>query len=211
MLIFNYGEWAFWETYDPDGIINDYTQPTWGNQKVTFDGPNKLILVNYGETELDFRIDVFSNWKEWLLINNQINTKYPQALSEVGGDPLPGESRFLGITYFLENGWKMKTWDGDHRLTVTGNVFQRDGSTVFIPPDNNFNTEITLNVSNLVDLIQTGVLAGYDTVTQMDELHTLAALKNASPKVVSSSGITAGDITQTLSGDDPVTVTRTDT
>ena len=39
MLSLYFGNWTFWEDYNAaNGIF--------GNQKVTFDGPNKLILIN---------------------------------------------------------------------------------------------------------------------------------------------------------------------
>ena len=43
MISSYYGFWDYWNLY----------------HKVTFDGINKLILINDGETELDFQIDVY--------------------------------------------------------------------------------------------------------------------------------------------------------
>lgn len=144
MLALNFGDWVFWEEYDPPRYL--------GSQKVTFDGPNKLILVNHGELELDYRVDVYSAWKEWLKDPNHINTKYAFALSVTGGDPLPGD-RKLGTTYFLENGWKMRTWEGDHELTVNGNFFTRDGSSAFVSTLMPWTITVNLNTSTLVETI----------------------------------------------------------
>jgi hypothetical protein len=33
---------------------------------VTFDGPNRLIIVNDGETELEAERDIYSAWKRWM-------------------------------------------------------------------------------------------------------------------------------------------------
>ena len=52
----HYGFYDFWE-YDPE-------RGFYGNQSVTFDGPNKLIKVNQGITFLDVDVDIYSNWKE---------------------------------------------------------------------------------------------------------------------------------------------------
>ena len=80
MLALNFGNWTFWELY---------ALPTYfGNQKVTFDGPNKLILINSGETDINFQIDVYSNWKEWLIEPTHNNAQFEQALAVVGGDPM---------------------------------------------------------------------------------------------------------------------------
>jgi hypothetical protein len=145
-LTFNYNNWQFWTVYDPaNGLF--------GNQKVTFDGPNKIIIVNEGVTEVDFRADVYSAWKEWKLINEVDNLKYLEAISVVGGDPLPG-NRLLGASYFLENGWRMRTWEGDHELTVTGNVFTREGDSLFVSTLNPWTITINLNTSTIVEIIQ---------------------------------------------------------
>jgi len=151
---FNYGNWQFWSVYD---TANDL----YGNHKVTFDGPNKIIIVNEGVTELDFREDVYSNWKEWLKDPNQQNPEYPPAISAIGGDPLPGD-RALGTTYFLENGWRMRTWEGDHELTVTGNFFTREGDSAFVSTLNPWTITINLNTSTLVETIfgETNITAG---------------------------------------------------
>lgn len=96
--------------------------------------------------------DVYSAWKEWIKNPNHINALYPSAMSVVGGDPLPG-SRALGTTFFLENGWKMRTWEGDHELTVTGNFFTRDGSSAFIPTIQPWTITVNLNTSTLVETV----------------------------------------------------------
>jgi len=152
--LFNYNNWQFWGVYDPaNGLF--------GNQKVTFDGPNKLILVNQGVTEIDFKIDVYSAWKEWILDPTQVNAKWKEAVSAVGGDPLPG-NRLLGTSYFLENDWRMRTWEGDHELTVTGNVFTREGDSLFVPTLNPWTITINLNTSTIVETIlpETSLTAG---------------------------------------------------
>jgi len=144
MLAFYYGDWVFWEAYNPPNSL--------GPQKVTFDGVNKLILVNYGVTELDFREDVYSAWKEWQKDPNHINTKFEPAIAVIGGDPLPG-NRALGTTYFLDNSWRMRTWEGSHELTVTGNFFTRDGVPPFVNTLRPWTITINLNTSSLVEAL----------------------------------------------------------
>jgi hypothetical protein len=128
--------------------------------KVTFDGPNKLILINEGVTEIDVQVDLYSDWKEWAdneNPDNLINAAYLPAMRSVGGDPLPG-SRFLGATFFLINGWRIKPYSGSYRLTVTGNLYTEEGDSPYINADgllNNIRIEST--VSNLIDTVDTGV------------------------------------------------------
>lgn len=143
MLIFNYAEWTFWETYNPPTFV--------GGQKVTFDGPNKLILVNFGEIALDVTDDIYSNWKEWMLQRD--NSKFLQALSPTGGDPIDAV-RSLGRTFFLENGWRVRSWSGNHTLNVTGNLFTREpGQSPYVAALGGFNVGIINERSNLTELI----------------------------------------------------------
>jgi len=205
MLSLYFGNWTFWEDYDA-------TNGIFGNQKVTFDGPNKLILINDGETEIDFRTDVYSNWKEWLLVNEYVNAEFLQAISVVGGDPLPG-SRILGSTFFLENGWRIRSWEGDHILTITGNVFTREGEDPVLPPLGQHKVTVNFNTSTLVEGgRQVGAEIGIDTVVQMDEVWKIHGLDNQNPLNVTPTSRSADYIEQTISEDDgDVTVTRTDT
>ena len=154
-LHLNYGNWQFWGDYSPPNYL--------GEQKVTFDGPNKIIIVNEGVTALDFREDVYSAWKEWIKDPTQINSKWEPAISAVGGDPLPGD-RQLGTTYFLDNGWRMRTWEGDHELTVTGNFFTREGVPAFVPTLNPWTITINLNTATLVETILPTIAIDQGTV-----------------------------------------------
>ncbi len=115
----------------------------------TFDGPNKLIILSNGTTTVDVK-DMYSRWKEWCATSD--NSKFLPAFSALGGDPLPG-SRYLGTTYFVENGWKIRPYEGNHTLVVSGNMYSRDGSDPFVNTLGNFNVRIMLSVSNLVDTV----------------------------------------------------------
>lgn len=120
--------------------------------KVTFDGPNRLIIINPGVTDLDFRTDIYTEWKQWVRVYDHM--KYAHAITVVGGDPItPTVS--LGATFFLANGWKIRTWEGDHRLTLAGNVYSDDGSNQFVSTIGNWNITINLKVSNLIDQVST--------------------------------------------------------
>ena len=124
---------------------------------VTFDGPNKLILVNEGVTELDVKVDIYSDWKEWVDTNPDglINSPFLQAITGIGGNPLPG-NRYLGATYFLVNGWRIKPYSGSYRLTINGNLYTDTGDTPYVDADgllNNIRIEST--VSTLVEGVLT--------------------------------------------------------
>ena len=117
--------------------------------KVTFDGVNKLIIVNPGITELDVKIDIYSDWKEWALLTD--NLKFEAALRAVGGDPI-SDTRSLGTTFFLINEWRIRPDEVDHRLLIEGNLFTEPaGFSPIVPTLGNFNVVVEYSVSNLVD------------------------------------------------------------
>lgn len=113
---------------------------------VTFDGVNKLIICNSGTTELSVQIELYSDWKEW--VRTDSNAKYEQAFSTTGGDAL-SLTLNLGDYYFLENGWKIRPYEGNHVLTVTGNLFTRDGLSPFVSTVGSYNVSIRSNYASL--------------------------------------------------------------
>ena len=127
-----------------------YYQDHWNfYHKVTFDGPNKLILVNEGVTELDVKVDLYSDWKEWVNENpdDLIDSVYLQAFRGVGGEPLPG-GQYLGDTYFLVNGWRIKPYSGSYSLSINGNLYTEEGVSPYVPADgllNNIFIESTVS------------------------------------------------------------------
>jgi len=118
----------------------------------TFDGPNKLIILSSGTTSFSV-VDLYSRWKDWMLLSD--NSKYLEAISGIGGDPLPG-GNFLGQTFFLENDWKIRPQEANHVLVVTGNLYDRAGGSPFVNTTGAYNVRIESRVSNIVDLIATG-------------------------------------------------------
>ena len=180
MLLFNYGHYEFWEAYNPG---ND----TFGSQKVVFDGVYKIIYVSEGITSINVQEDIYSDWKEWVQVND--NAKYIQALSAVGGDPIT-DTQFLGTTYFLENGWRLKPWDSDvpYILSIDGNLFTREpGQNPSLPA---INASVSFNRSNLVDLLV--VDAGSSNTTVNVSANSVADIaNNVWEEVVNSKGTKA--------------------
>lgn len=162
--------------------------------KVTFNGSDKLIIINSGITSINVKIDLYSDWKEWLLQSD--NVKYPQAFTAVGGDPI-SDTLSLGTTYFLENSWKIRPYEGNHRLVVTGNLYARDGSNPFTSTTGNYNVMINLSTSNLVDLVT--VETGGNTLSDIGQ-----AVWTYNKTSNSISADTMGDVvknTESLSND----------
>jgi hypothetical protein len=85
-------------------LLNNWQEDWLNYHKVTFDGVNRLIIINPGETIVNVKQDIYSSWKEWSLIRDHI--KYLPAMRNTGGDPIGG-NQFTGDTYFLINNWRI--------------------------------------------------------------------------------------------------------
>lgn len=140
--------------------------------KVTFDGDNSLMLVSMGVTQLDTKLDIYNSWKEWAVQGN--NAKYSQAISVIGGDPI-GSGTYLGTTYFLENGWKVRPHEASHTLTIAGNLYCRDGTSPIVHTLGNYNVLVSMARSNLVDAIATsGGSGSVDLTPVLNKLDSLS-------------------------------------
>jgi hypothetical protein len=210
-----YGYWEYWQNY----------------HKVTFDGVNRLILINEGETDIDVQVDIYSAWKEWSL--QETNTKYLKALNVVGGEPTVGDEK-LDATYFLINGWRLKPYPGSYTLNIVGNLFEVDGGSIKVDADQNplfpNNIAINLNTSVIVRRLETvvsgsGTFEGivtasleptqeavlYDIQAKLEELWRIHGLDISSPLTVNLNERIAGPITQSInynSGSQETVVTR---
>lgn len=165
MLILNFGAWTFWETFP--------------GQKVVFDGPNRIIYVSEGVTEIDVQIDIYSAWKEWETASqeNPHPTSYLRALTAIGGDPITLDQN-VGITYFLENGWRIQpaASSTEYVLTVNGNIYTREtGGNPFRFAEG---VSVSLVRSNIVDLIRVEAIGV--SITPQD----IAAIADAAANTV---------------------------
>jgi hypothetical protein len=173
-----YGFWDYWNLY----------------HKVTFDGVNRLILINEGETEIDVQVDIYSAWKEWAQLES--NLKYLKALDTVGGEPTVAGQR-LDVTYFLINGWRIKPYPGTYSLNLIGNIFDIDGGDIKVPADivrgRANNIALNTNTSVIVrQLSATNVEAGG---LETDER---VALFNIEDRVIAIESLLQLPITATL-------------
>jgi len=132
-------------------------------------------------------------------------------LSVVGGEYVSPTTR-IGFTYFLENGWRIKSWAGNHILSVNGNIYTREpGLDPYVPSDGNFKVTINVVRSNLVELIEVNAALTEEDRIKIDELHKLQGLQKDYPLVVTDTLRTAGPtITQTVDGVNTVTIQRQD-
>jgi len=94
--------------------------------KCIFDGENKLIYVAPGESTINVKTDLYSDWKEWVQVDQ--NSKFEPALRTIGGDPL-GETQYAGDMYFLINGWQVVI---DHYTEINGILYSDDFPSPYI-------------------------------------------------------------------------------
>jgi len=193
---------------------------------VSFQGPEKLIIVNNGVTYLSVK-DVYSAWKVWTSQGG--NSKYLQAISYIGADPLPAGQ--LGTTFFLENGWKIRPYEGNHTLTIVGNLYARDGSDPFVSTLGTWNIRVISVVSTLVEVVTENGIGTPEEVrdavwgadissypsgtagsklndqingltpaqsTMLLELYNIMGLDPTKPLLVTNTSRVAGDIVQTI-------------
>lgn len=152
-LTANYGYWEFWAPADP---VNGF----FGAQKVTFDGENKIIIVNSDVNTISVRQDIYSNWKEWVQVRD--NSKYLAAIRVSGGDPIGG-GQFTGDVYFTINGWRILV---DHSCVIDGVIYSDDYPSPFVPVTG---TQLVTNkVAALVSVVATETVGGITIPTAQE-------------------------------------------
>ena len=156
-------------------------------ERVTFDGPNKIININFGETEIDAQRDLYSAWKRWVTVDPSgagipYNSGYLPAFRTTGGDPVGAGQNISGY-FFLINGWRVRSWEGDHFLTVNGNLYVDEGGSPFIPTVGDFQIVIALQVSpqSITNTVTTtaGVLTDQDKGDITQGVWTESAITSA--------------------------------
>lgn len=105
-----------------------------------FNGTTKIITLTTGTTTLDVR-DLYSRWKEWTQTDG---AGFLQAMSVVGGEPVDvGQGIYVTSYFFLENGWKIKPQEANHKLIVkNGILIDAAGGDPFVQTTGNYNVLI---------------------------------------------------------------------
>jgi hypothetical protein len=106
--------------------------------KVTFDGLTKLITVNAGVTTIDVAIDVYSAWKQWVLVN----PGWDAAFRTVGGDYI-GPNQKIPTYFFLINNWKVVV--DNLNVNFSYNLYSDD----YVNPIQITNSSVYVNNSNV--------------------------------------------------------------
>ncbi len=178
---------------------------------IDFDGPNKIITLASGVTDVD-AIEIYSRWKDWV---KDDNAQYLRAFdNSEGGSPIDATT-LTGSYFFLRNdlGWRVKPPEEDIQITINGNFFPRDFLLPYLnPTDGNFNTAIRISSSSLTQVVTVSSGSGLspEQAQQLLELYQLSGLQAGNPMTVTPTGRNVADISQSFTGDgeNSTTVTR---
>ena len=97
--------------------------------KVTFDYYTRLIHVSPLVTTLNVKVDLYSDMKEWFLLDNRKNRGFEPPIRVIGGDPTVTGQK-AGDLYFMQNGWRV-VYDPT-KVTVEGVLFSDDYDTPWL-------------------------------------------------------------------------------
>jgi hypothetical protein len=129
--------------------------------KVTFDGENRLIIVNPNETTISVKRDIYSSWKEW--VKQYDHAKFLPALRTIGGDSVGG-GLYAGDIYFLINNWQVVISD---RTNVSGVLYHDNPLDPYIVSDGG---GVISTVSNLVQTSAPNVIIDGGTIPTATEV-----------------------------------------
>ncbi len=151
---------------------------------VTFDGINKLIIINADASTISVKENVYSAWKEWTLLRD--HSKFLPAIRTTGGDPIGG-GQFTGDVYFLINGWRILV---DHSCNIDGVIYSDDYPSPFVQVQN---TQIVTNkVSSLVSVIAPVVTIDGGAIPSAASIAD--AVWNALDRTLTTDNLTPADV-----------------
>jgi len=129
---------------------------------VTFElnatGPNVIVEINTGGDNSINALEIFSEWKQWLL-DDPTRLGLPQAFSVEGGQPKTATTE-LGQAFFMHSpDWVFRPAEHDHKLTIVGDIGVLGGVGSFLVP----------------------TLGGYTVLVELERSALITGLAMASP------------------------------
>lgn len=126
-----------------------------------FDGDNLLITLDAptnGVLQLDIQVDLYSDWKEWMLSSFQ-NQGYPQAFRTAAGDAISDTNTSVPY-FFLRNdlGWRIRPFEADQTINIIGQLSAQDQALPMTIPTIAGHTVIGFNVQAVAQTVLSGVV-----------------------------------------------------
>lgn len=132
------------------------------SHKVTFDGPNKLMLITSGTSTVSVEADIYSAWKQFALTGS--NLQYGAALRTVGGDSI-GASLEVGAYFFVQNedGWRIRPPEHHGEVVMVGNLYPENSSIPLLTSTlGAYTMMVTIERSSLTQVSAAGEAVGVD-------------------------------------------------
>jgi hypothetical protein len=198
-------------------------------------GPNIIEIIDTGgDNEINV-LEIFSEWKDWLLANHSARAGLPQAFTVIGGEDKSPTTQ-LGQAFFLHPEWKIRPAERDHRVVLVGDIQVLGGvGSVFVPTVGAFTVLAEARTSTLItglsgistsaeiaDAVWDEILSAHLTVGSagraltklfrilgLDPALALHVLKNGTRRHVGAAG--SPDIDQTITEDATEVVVTTTT
>jgi hypothetical protein len=179
------------------------------NDKISFDGDNKLIVVHEGVVNLNIRADVWSAWVRWQ--ERYSDEIFLLAMRRTGLESTP--SGPTGDFYFLTNGWKLVV--DFSKVRITGTLFSDDFETAYYTPTN-IQPQFAATVSTQVSVVETASVSA--TVSQdainlivdgifAKQLQGAETFEDALAAIRTSSTLTTSEISAQVWVDKPLDLT----
>src|SRR3990167_1226854 len=105
---------------------------------VTFElnaaSPNVIVEINTGGDNTINALEIFSEWKPWLLDGPPRRLGLPQGFTVLGGEPKTPTTE-LGQAFFMHSpDWVFRPAELDHKLTIVGDIGVLGGVGSFLVP-----------------------------------------------------------------------------
>lgn len=139
----------------------------------TFDGTNLLVTLDTptaGVLDLDVQVDLYSDWKEFMLVGAGVNQRFPPLFTTFGGDAITADLD-AGAYYTFNNtaGWRIKPDESDHDVFLVGNLVPLDPTLpLFIPTNGGF-TVLILGLQPISQSVNVGAQVWDDEVLEDGE------------------------------------------
>lgn len=170
---------------------------------MTFDGPNKLVILTSGDGSTVSTRELWSRWVDWTATSD--NAKFMPAFEQVGGQDIDlAVGTSIPIYAFLKNGWKVRPREASHTLTINDGVLLVDGGgDPFVNTTGSYVVRVNYSQPVQAITVATGGSSGggltVDQENMLRELFEMHGLDASKPLAVSATARNVGDIDQTIS------------